>query len=138
MKKIFTLLFCTAFISSSIAQTGHENGNNINVNYYYAKSAEYHYNDQQNYIDSYQNIISQRDQEIRKVNYWNNYHVQMVVNDCDLNIWEKRDILDNLETQRIHNINNIYDRYSNTIAYYHINERNNIFKSQYLQDDDRR
>jgi V8-like Glu-specific endopeptidase len=132
MKKIITFLFCTSVISSAFAQTDSRdwNSRNANVNDY-GNSNDYH-----NY--DYQNIINQRDQEIQKMNYQNNWQVRQIVNNCDLNIWDKRDILNNLETQRIQNINNIYDRYSNTIAYYHDNERTNPFKHQRHNDDDRR
>jgi hypothetical protein len=120
MKKIFTLLFCAIVISSSFAQTdGSNNSKIININYY-------------------QNIINQRNYEIQQVNYLNDHQVQTVVNNCNLDIWEKRDMLDNLETQRIQNINNVYGWYSNTVAYYHSNERNNLVKGQYPQNNDRR
>jgi len=132
MKKIITLLFCTAVMSSAFAQTDSPDWKNKNTNVdYYGNSNDYHNFD-------YQNIINQRDQEIQKVNYQNDWQVHQIVNNCNLNIWDKREILNNLETQRIQNINNIYDRYSNTIAYYHGNERTNPFKHQRHDDDDRR
>ncbi|HEX7457765.1 MAG TPA: hypothetical protein VF301_04950 [Ginsengibacter sp.] len=132
MKKIITFLFCTGIISSAVAQNDSRDRKNINTNVGYYSNA----NNQQNF--DYQNIINQRDQEIQKVNYQNDWQVHQIVNNCNLNIWDKRDILNNLETQRIQNINNIYDRYSNTIAYYHGNERTNPFKHQRHDDDDRR
>ena len=148
MKKIITFLFCTAVISSAFAQTDNQSCNEKNTNSdYYNNSMNYQYGDKQYdykkdfgyyHNDEYQNIINQRDEEIQKVNYQNEWQVHQIVNNCDLNIWEKRDILNNLESQRIQNINNIYDRYSNTIAYYRNTVRNNPFERQHYHDDDRR
>lgn len=52
-----------------------------------------------------------------------------MLNDYDnLTIWEKRDLLNNLESQRIQKINNIYFRYKNAIAYNsHVD--NNLFQN---------
>ncbi|MDQ6904233.1 MAG: hypothetical protein M3139_14640, partial [Bacteroidota bacterium] len=73
------------------------------------------------------------EEEIQKVNDENNYDVQLVLNDYDnLTIWEKRDLLNNLESQRIQKINNIYFRYKNAIAY------NNHINNNSLQHDERR
>ena len=61
MKKIITLLFCTAVISSAFAQTYSRDWKNRNTNAdYYGYS---------NHNNDYQNIINQRDQRIQKVNY---------------------------------------------------------------------
>jgi len=128
MKKIITILFSAAIISSSFAQADNRNWNDRNSNSdYYGNSNDRHFNDQQN------NIINQRDQEIKKVNYQNSFQVQQVVNDDDLGIWEKRDILNNLESQRIQRINNIYLQYSNQIAYH---QRNNSNDRRNFQEDD--
>jgi len=64
------------------------------------------------------------------MNSENDWQVQQIVSNCDLNIWDKRDILNNLETQRIQKINEIYSEYSNIIAYYHSrgSERDDPFK----------
>lgn len=133
MKKIITILFSAAIISSSFAQTDNRNWNDRNSNSdYYGNSNGRHFNDQQN------NIINQRDQEIQKVNYQNSFQVQQVVNDDDLGIWEKRDILNNLESQRIQRINNIYLQYSNQIAYYQRNNSNDHRNFQEDDDDDER
>jgi len=110
MKKIITFLFCATVISSAFAQTDSRDWNSRNKNVDdYGNSNNYRY----------QNIINQRDQEIQKMNYQNNWQVHQIVNNCNLNIWDKRDILNNLETQRIQKINEIYAKYSNTIVYYH-------------------
>lgn len=118
MKKIITFLFFALIISSAFAQTDSGNRNNRNTEVAYYGNSNHHHS------YSYQNIISQRDYEIQKVNYQNSWQVHLVVGNCDLNIWQKRDILDKLETQRIQNINNIYERYSSAIAYNRGNKKN--------------
>ncbi len=113
MKKIFTLLFCAA-VSSTFGQAGQSNTACKNI-----------------HVDYRQDAVRQRDQEIQKVNYQNSFQVSLVVNDNNLSIWEKRDVLDNLEAQRIKNLNKIYDRYRNAVAYSSRNEKNNLFKSEF-------
>lgn len=125
MKKIITFLFCTVFFSSAFAQTGRPDWNN-------RKGVAY------NNDAYYKDVIFQRNQEIEKINYQNNYQVQKIIDDCNLNIWEKRDVLNNLEAQRIQKINNILLVYNNTIAYYHRNEKNNPFEHQHRIDIDER
>jgi hypothetical protein len=55
---------------------------------------------------------------MQKMNYQNEWQIHEMVNNCDLSVWEKKDILKNFETQRIQKLNEIYDRYSNAISYY--------------------
>lgn len=102
MKKIFTFLFCTVIISSAFSQADKQYAFNKNSNPYYQTS--------------YNHARYERDNEINKVNYFNNIRVQQLVNDVTFNIWQKRDALNALESQRIQKINSIYAQYSDAVA----------------------
>jgi hypothetical protein len=123
MKKIISIIFCSAIISGAFAQNDNGDFYEKNSNGYYIDHPNDH--DYNYYSGSYRNdranknqVFFQREEEIQKVNDENNYQVQLVLNDYDnLTIWEKRDLLNNLESQRIQKINSIYFRYKNTIAY---------------------
>ncbi len=46
-----------------------------------------------------------------------------VINNYNLNIWEKRDVMDRLEFQGNQKVNNIYFMHSNTITYTRSDEK---------------
>jgi Skp family chaperone for outer membrane proteins len=117
MKKIFTLLLSLIIVTSSFAQVNYNvhGAKNTNTNYYASSNDRDHYRTQSN-SRIYRNIVEQRDREIQNVNDLNNYKVQTIANDCNLNIWEKRDVLDWLETQRIREVNIVYARYNDEVA----------------------
>ncbi len=138
MKKLLSIIFCFTTIACTFAQNDNRD--------FYEKNSNGYYNDHPNDHDyNYQSgayssdrvnknrAFYQREEEIQKVNDENNYDVQLVLNDYDnLTIWEKRDLLNNLESQRIQKINNIYFRYKNAIAY------SNYVNNNSLQHDERR
>ncbi len=124
MKKIFTFLFCTAIISSAFSQTNFHKAKYINSNKSYAVNAS----------SSLYSLINQRNQEIDEINDQNNYEVQVILSKTNLNIWDKRDILNNLEAQRIEKINNVYARFNNQIAWYKNMERKNSFDKNPQRD----
>lgn len=120
MKKIFTFLFCTTSLVSAFAQTNctsHSPSNNTE-------------NIQSNNNDP----RYERDKEIERINYMNNIQVQRLIDDSYLTLWEKRDALNALESQRIKKINIVYAKYSNSVAYYTSNEINNSFEKTYRGD----
>lgn len=112
MKKIFTFLFCTAIISSAFSQSGNQYVFNTTPNAYYH--------------NSYNDARYERDREIDKINYINNLQVQRLVNDGTLDIWQKRDALNVLESKRIQKINLVYSQYSEAITN-GINEQSNNY-----------
>ena len=134
MKKIISIIFCSAIIFDAFAQNDNRD--------FYEKNSKGYYNDHPGDHDynyhtgAYRNdrvnknqAFFQRKEEIQRVNDENNYQVQLVLNDYDeLTIWEKRDLLNNLESQRIQKINNIYSRYKNAIAY-NSHVENNLFQN---------
>lgn len=124
MKKIFTFLFCTSILSSAFSQTNLRQAKYKNTNTSYIT----------NVSSSPYNLISQRSQEIDEVNHENNYQVQLILNKTNLNIWDKRDILNNLEAQRMEKVNNIYARFNNQIAYSKSVERKNFYDKKPLRD----
>jgi len=132
MKKIFTFLFCIPIISAAFAQEYSHGGKNLNITTDYRSNSTFHRD------FDYQNTINQRDQEIQKVNYQNEWQIHQVVNNYDLGIWEKRDILNNLETQRIQKLNDIYNRYNDAIANYRGSAKNNRFQHSLHDEDNRR
>jgi hypothetical protein len=117
MKKIFTFLVCTAIISSAFAQSNYPSCNEQDPH-----AHDHAYNDDPRY---------QRDQEIEQLNYQNNLQVQRLANDPCLGIWEKKEALDALESQRIQKVNDIYQKYNGAVAYVTIRERNNSLNRTY-------
>ena len=124
MKKIFTFLFCTAILSSAFSQT----------NFRQAKYRNTTTRNKINVSNSPYNLINQRNQEIDEVNDQNNYEVQLILSKANLNIWDKRDILNNLEAQRIEKLNDIYTSFNNQIAYYKSVERKNSYDKKPQRD----
>ncbi len=124
MKKIFTLLFSTAILSAAFSQTNYRQAKYRNINTSYIN----------NVSSSPYNLITQRNQEIDEVNDQNNYQVQLILSKTNLNIWDKRDILNSLEARRIEKLNNIYARFNSQIAYYKSVERRNSFDKKPQRD----
>ena len=138
MKKIIPIIFCFAIISCASAQNDNRDFYEKNSNgYYNAHPIDHDYNyqagpDRSDRVTKNQAFF-QREEEIQRVNDENNYDVQLVLNDYDnLTIWEKRDLLNNLESQRIRKINNIYFHYKKSIAY------NSHVDNNLLQQDEHR
>ena len=124
MKKIFTFLFCTAILSSAFSQTNVREAKYRNTNASYITTLS----------SSPYNLINQRNQEIDEVNDENNYQVQLILSKPILNIWDKRDILNNFEAQRMEKVNNIYAHFNNQIAYYKSVERKSSFDKKPRRD----
>ena len=117
MKKLFTLLICTTIISSAFSQADYYSGQQQD-----RQVRNHSYSDDPRY---------ERDQEIEQLNYLNNLQVQRLVNDPCLGIWEKKEALDALESQRIGKVNVIYQKYNDAVAYFTIRERNNSLNHSY-------
>ncbi len=117
MKKIFTCLFCTAIIFSAFSQTDYSSGNQQD-----RQALSHNYNGDPR---------DQRDQEIEQLNYQNNLQVQRLINDQCLGIWEMKEALNALESQRIQKLNGIYQKYNDAVAYFTIRERNNSLNHDY-------
>jgi hypothetical protein len=126
MKKIFTLLFCTAIISSAFAQDDHRDWNNRNNTYRdrdeYRQHHEYGHNRRSFSINFfvYQNNryrFGQRDELIARISSNYDYQVQQVINDWSLSPREKRYGIRSLQAQKAREINNIYAQCGDDTVY---------------------
>lgn len=124
MKKIFTFLFCTAIISSAFSQTAYRQAK------YRSAVTSYRINA----VNSPYELINQRNREIDEINEQNNYDVQIILSKTNLNIWDKRDILNDLEVQRIAKLNNVYSRFNSQVAWYKNIERKNSYDKKPQRD----
>lgn len=128
MKKIFTLLFCTAIISSAFAQDDHRDWNNRNNTYRdhdeYSQHHDYdHDRDRRGFHINffvYQNNryrFGQRDELIARISSNYDYQVQQVINDWSLSPREKRYGIRSLQAQKAQEINNIYAQCGDDTVY---------------------
>ena len=128
MKKIFTLLFCTAIISSAFAQDGRHDWNNRN-NFYHDHGEYNRHRDYDHDRDGraprvsffvYQNSryrYDERDELIARISSSYDYQIQQVINDWSLSPREKRYEVGNLQTQKAQEINNIYAQCGDNVVY---------------------
>ena len=128
MKKIFTLLFCTALISSAFAQGGRHDWNDRDRVYHdrdeYNRHHDYdHDRDRGRFHISffvYQNNryrYDERDQLIARISSNYDYQIQQVINDWSLSPREKRYEVGNLQVQKAQEINNIYAQCGDNAVY---------------------
>jgi hypothetical protein len=138
MKKIFTLLFCTAIISSAFAD-GHRGDRDRSFGFISPRHQEFRQPDRRNWNEGYQphtggffrpavegfrpalhvNFIvygnnqyglDQRDAVIAQITSDYNYQAQQVVNDYNLSPDEKDYQINNLQAQEQQAIDNIYSQ----------------------------
>ncbi len=128
MKKIFTLLFCTAIISSAFAQDGRHDRNDRERGYhdhdeYYRHHDDDHDRDRGRFHISffvYQNNryrYDERDQLIARISSNYDYQIQQIINDWSLSPREKRYEVGNLQVQKAQEINNVYSQSGDDMAY---------------------
>src|ERR1019366_4120857 len=126
MKKIFTLLFCTAIISSAFAQDDHRDwnyGNNMYRDHdQYRQHHEYNHDRRGFNIHFfvYQNNryrFEQRDELIARISSNYDYQIRQVINDWSLSPREKRYSILDLQAQKAQEINNIYAQCGNKTVY---------------------
>ena len=118
MKKIFTLLFSTAIISSAFAQDDHRDWNNGDHDGYREHHYDRRYDDNNFFV--YQNNrywLNQRDEVIERISASYDYQIREVIHDWSLNPWQKRHEIRELQEQRAQEINNIYDQCNNAVTY---------------------
>ena|ERR1700687_1902550 len=130
MKKIFTLLFCTAIISSAYAQDDHRDWNYKNDIYRNYNHDEYSWHHEYSHDHDrgrfsinffvYQNNryrFEQRNELIARVSSNYDYQIQQVINDWSFSPREKRCSIQDLEAQKAREINNIYAQCGNEAVY---------------------
>lgn len=119
MKKIFTLLFCTAIITSAFAQDDRGDWNRPDHDEYRGR-----HNYDRSYYDNnffvYQHNrygFNQRDEVIERISASYDYQIREVINDWSLNPWQKRHEIRELQEQKNREINNIYAQCNNAYSY---------------------
>ena len=145
MKKIFTLLFFTAFISSAFAQGNRRDWQNRN-NAYYNRGNEQgrhdwdrnnaydnrghdqyrHYDNDRDRRGLHVNFIvygnnqyrlDQRDEVIAQISSDYDYQIQQVINNCELSPREKRYEIADLQSQKEQAINGVYAQCRNEVGF---------------------
>lgn len=144
MKKLFTLLFCTAVLTSAFAQTNRHDADDRNRN----NNTDWNTNNNQQvyqkdhdrndrsgvYDKSYDNTvnqnsnyrISQSDMQIQRITNQYDYRIQQVSYDRSLNRRQKEYAIRNLQAQKAQQINSIYSQYNSNV-YNNSNNRNNDY-----------
>ncbi len=134
MKIFFTLLFCTAIMSSAFAQDDRYEWNNRNWSYHdhngYNRHGDYYHDrDKRGFHISffvYQNNryrYNERDELIARISFNYDYQIQQVINDWSLGPREKRYEIGNLRAQKAREINNIYTQCGDDVVYPNGNRR---------------
>jgi len=146
MKKIFTLLFCTALISSAFAQEDRHDWRNTN-NSFDNRGREDNHRDGREWNNGYNNRdhdqyrrgdndrnwsrfhvnfivyrnneypLDQRDQLIAQISSDYDYQVQQVIDNCELSPRDKRYEIEDLQAQRAQAVNNIYAQCGNEAGF---------------------
>ena len=113
MKKIFTLLLCTIFVSAAFAQYDNRNWNRTGDYAYgdqgrgYAANSFFFYNGNRYCLD-------QRDEVIRQISADYDFRIQKVADNFFMSPWRKRDVIGRLQDEKAREINNIYAQCNNT------------------------
>ena len=140
MKKIITLLFCTAVLSSAFAQKNNRddwknNNNNRNEDQYNNN----HHDDwkRDNGHTVYQNTrysVAQRDQVIQRISREYDFKMQQVSYDRYMSRREKKRAIKTLQAQKTEQIRRVYAEYNNRDAYGE--NRDHSYKHNGRNDDD--
>lgn len=113
MKKIITLLFCTALLSSAFAQNNHHDDWNHDND----RHGNRRHNNNHNVYQNNKYNTAQRDQLIQRINTQYDYKIQQVSIDRYMNRREKRRAIKSLQAQKEERINRIYSEYNNRHVY---------------------
>lgn len=101
MKKIFTLLFATALLSTAFAQPGQRNrGNDKSNDIYVAGNNQGYGHDNHGIHGTYFFSPRERDMEIAHINRDYNYRIQAVHNQFFMSRYQKRLQIRKLDAQR--------------------------------------
>jgi hypothetical protein len=111
MKKIFTLVLSTLFVSAAFAQYDNADWNRYNYHPYQPQADAYAYsNNNYFYYNGNRYYMDQRDEVIRQVSANYDFRIQQVANDWYMSPWQKRNAIDNLKDQKERDINSIYSQ----------------------------
>jgi hypothetical protein len=123
MKKIITMLFCTAVFSAAFSQSNHPEYNNTNNNPYWNSNGNQkgyqrdhdRDDDRRNNNVVYQNSNSsnrQRDIQVQRISQQFDSRIQQVMYNRSLNPRQKQYAIQELQAQKAREINGINSQYS--------------------------
>ncbi len=127
MKKIITLLFCTAVLTSAFAQSDDRDRD--------GRSDRYNGGYNNTVYQNNSNYISQRDMQIQRISNQYDYKIQHVSYDRSLSRREKRRTIRDLQDQKTMEINCIYSQYNNSNVYNNEYDRNSGQKQSHHDED---
>jgi hypothetical protein len=127
MKKIITMLFCTAVFTSAFAQTNRHDADdrNKNVNTTWNSNSNqrgYDKDHDRDRSDKRYNNNSQRDIQVQRITQQYDYRIQQVSYNRQLNRRQKQRAIAQLQAEKEQALNRIYAQYNNRNVY---NDRDN-------------
>lgn len=124
MRKIITLLFVSAMLTSAFAQYDPKNKwNKNNKDDSYSKDGKYDEGDDYRYKNSYYFTPRERDMEISRINREYDYRIQSVKNKYFMNWYQKKRQIEFLKDQREREIRRVYARFNDRRNKYHMHTR---------------
>ncbi len=136
MKKIITLMFCTALLTSAFAQTnnrdwdnrntkGNSNWNSNNAQKDQRDDHGYDRDDQYRRDDGHRNYadqnnayrLAERERQIQRINDQYDYRIQQVTYDRSITRHQRKRAIRYLQEQKENEISNVYSKYNNSNAY---------------------
>jgi hypothetical protein len=127
MKKIFTLLFSTAMLSTAFAQYSKNDQRNRSTesDVYVSNDNRGNNKHDHGYKNGYYFTSRERDMQIAQINRVYEYRIQAVKNRYFMNWRQKKHMIMNLEAQRDNEIHEVMKKY---------NDRRNQFGDRYRRD----
>ena len=128
MKKIITMLVCTAAFTTAFSQSKHREYNNTNNTGWNSNTSERGYqrdDDHRNNSIGYQNNDynnRQRDIQVQRISQQFDFRIQQVMYNRSMNPRQKQYAVRELQAQKARQINSIYAQYANS---YNNNRRGN-------------
>ena len=113
MKKLITLLSCTALFASAFAQTNHRDWDDRNTNdKVYRKD-----HDRDDWRRNNDYSISQRNMQIQRISNRYDYQIQQVKYDRSLSRRERKHAVRALQAEKAQQINRVYSEHNNRNVY---------------------
>ncbi len=119
MKKLITLLFSTALLSSAFAQSNHRDGWDNDDH-----RGNGRYDNNRTVSQNSRYSITQRDRMIQRINREYDFKIQQVSHNNYMSRREKKRAIKSLEAQKREQIKRVYSEYNNRYVYNGKNGRN--------------
>lgn len=124
MKKIITLLFASAMLTSTFAQYDTDNNwDKNNKDDGYAKGGKHKQDDDYRYRGSYYFTPRERDMEITRINREYDYKIQSVKNKFFMSWYQKKRQIEFLKEQRDREMHRVYAKFNDRRNKYHKHDR---------------